>query len=67
MLLFYYFLEEIHRLYHRINVVRYPLWSCAISTVLLTNTPYSESPVKALRLRKRIHEAEKGGDGFFER
>ena len=75
MLLFCLLLDELQRLYHIINIFRCPLLRvldrnmviCAISTVLLTNTPYSESPVKALRLRKRIHEAEKGGDGFFER
>ena len=68
-------LVEIHRLYHRTNVVRYPLWRaldrniviCTISTVLLINTPCSESPVKALRLRKRSQEEEKYGKGLLER
>ena len=49
-------------MYHRINVVRYPLWRaldhdlviCAISTVLLINTPQSEYTFKELSLKKRI-------------
>ena len=58
-------------MYHIINVVRYPLWRamdynlviCTISTVLLINTPCSEYPVKALRLKNRSQEYDKGGNG----
>ena len=62
-------------MYHIINVDRYPLLRaldcdlaiCTISPVLLINTPCSKYPVKALRLRKKSQEKEKGGEGLLER
>ena len=75
MLLFCLLLGEIQRLYHRINFVRYPLWRaldcnlviCAISTVLLINTPCLEYPFKELRLKNRSQEEEKYCEGLLER
>ena len=40
---------------------------CVIYPVLLINTPCSEYPFKALRMRKRSQEEEKGDDGLLER
>ena len=75
MLLFCLLLEEIQILYNIINVVKYPLgreldsniFICAIYPMILINVHCSESPLKVLRMKKRIQEEEKGGDGLLER